>query len=72
VSWEDQGRNELGQFGDGKGPEKPKDTAGGNDIFGLGGLSQRIQAVLMARLALCRRCSAHARRRSTTRAIWHG
>jgi hypothetical protein len=45
VSWEDQGRNELGQFGNGKGPEKPKETSGGGGIFGPGPLSQRIQAV---------------------------
>ena len=45
MSWEDQGRNELGQFGDGKGPEKTKDTSSGGEMSGLGGFSQRIQAV---------------------------
>jgi hypothetical protein len=45
VSWEDQGRDDLGRFGDGKAPEKPKDTSGGGGMFGLGGISQRIQAV---------------------------
>jgi hypothetical protein len=45
VSWEDQGRDELGRFGDGKAPEKSKDTSGDGGMFSLGGLSQRIQAV---------------------------
>ena len=45
MSWEDQGRDELGRFGDGKAPDKPKDTSGGGGMFGLGGLSRRIQAV---------------------------
>ena len=45
MSWEDQGRDERGRFGDGKGSEKPKDTSADGGIFGLGGFSQRIQAV---------------------------
>jgi hypothetical protein len=45
VSWEDQGREEVGRFGDGKGPDKSEDTSGGSGMFGTGGLAQRIQAV---------------------------
>jgi hypothetical protein len=28
MPWEDQGRQDHGYFGDGKGPEKPKDVGG--------------------------------------------
>jgi hypothetical protein len=45
MSWEDQGRQEHGWFGDGKAPEKPEDASGGGGMFGAGGLAQRIQAV---------------------------
>jgi hypothetical protein len=45
VSWEDQGRQEHGWFGDGKGPEKPKDASGSGGVFDLGGFVQRIRAV---------------------------
>jgi hypothetical protein len=44
VSWEDQGRQEHGWFGDGKGPDRPKDASGSRGVFDLGGV-QRIQAV---------------------------
>jgi putative RNase toxin 50 of polymorphic toxin system len=45
VSWQDQGRQKHGWFGDGKGAEKPKDAPGSGSVFGPGRLAQRIQAV---------------------------
>ena len=45
MSWEDQGRDELGRFGDGKALEKPRHTSDGGDTFGPGEFAQRIQAV---------------------------
>ena len=43
MSWEDQGRQEHGWFGSGKGPERLPDASGGG-MFGLGGRAERIQA----------------------------
>jgi hypothetical protein len=45
MSWEDQGRQEHGWFGNGTAPEKFADAAGTSEFFGPNGLAQRIRAV---------------------------
>ncbi len=45
MNWKEQGRQEHGWFGDGKGPEKSDYATGTGGMFGFGGLAQRIQAV---------------------------
>jgi hypothetical protein len=47
MAWEDQGRQEHGYFGDGKGPEKPKD--GG--MFAPNAVTDRMTAVIHASVA---------------------
>ena len=45
MSWDDQGRQEHGWFGFGKGPERPKNASNSGDVLGVGGIAQRIRAV---------------------------
>ena len=52
-----------------KSPRIPLAVVANSALAGFPNASKRL---LMARLALCRRYSVHARRRSTTRAIWRG
>jgi hypothetical protein len=60
MSWEDQGRQEHGWFGSGKGPEKPR-NASSVGMFGPGELAQRIQAVAYGSIgALPQGLRAHA------------
>jgi hypothetical protein len=45
MSWEDQGRQEHGWFGNGTAPKKFAVAAGAREIFGRNELAQRIRAV---------------------------